>query len=139
MYLCSGQKHTQRGFTLIEMVIVVAIVGLLAAIAYPSYQNQVIKSRRTDAKSALLNLSNQMEQYRYENNSYPASIGLVLPSTVSRGGHYQLAITAVNDTRYELSAQPRGAQVADTDCGAFTLDSTSERGVSGSRSLADCW
>ena len=59
-----------KGFTLIELMIAVAIVGILAGIAYPSYQDSVRKSRRADAKGALLGFANAMERYFTENNSY---------------------------------------------------------------------
>ena len=63
-------KHTQPGFTLIELMITVAIVGILASIAYPSYQDSVMKSRRADVKGVLLGLTNAMERRFTETNSY---------------------------------------------------------------------
>lgn len=120
----------QSGFNLIELLIVVTIIGILAAIAYPSYNEQVMKARRSDAHTGLLNLSALMEHYFTENNSYtgatPAGVG---GSAFSQEGHYALSISNLTATSYTLTATPvaGGAQATDS-CGALTLTSTNIKG-----------
>jgi type IV pilus assembly protein PilE len=128
------------GFTLIELMIVVAIIGIIAAIAFPSYQNQVQQTRRTTAQSELLELTQWMERrysngfdYRDDDGSEPT-----LPFDQSpRNGDafYSISFSgAVNREAYTLQAVPAGVQ-ADDDCGALTLDQQGARGAD----EAGCW
>jgi type IV pilus assembly protein PilE len=131
----------QRGFTAIEVVIVVAIVGILAAIALPSYLNSIQKSRRSDAKSALVGAAGQLERYFTERGTYAtATLGSsgVAPST-SLNGYYNLSFASRTQTSYTLSAAPTGAQVGDP-CGSFTYTDQGVKGVNGgSKPVSDCW
>ena len=120
-------KQKQRGFTLIELMITVAIVGILASIAYPSYQDSVMKSRRADAKGALLGLANTMERNFTTTNSY---VGVTPTNT----DYYTITITATASS-YTLSAAPVGAQVNDS-CGTLTLTQTGVKAVTGTGA---CW
>src|SRR5438552_18645819 len=102
-----------RGFTLIELLIACVILAILAAIALPSYQNQVHKSRRTDAKSALVGAAGQMERYFTERGTYAtaaAGSGGVYPAT-NQNGYYALLLANLNDSTYTLRAQPEGVTV----------------------------
>lgn len=121
------------GFTLIELMIVVAIVGILAAIAYPSYQESVKKSRRSDAQSALTGLSVAMERYyNDEGNTYVgATLGsakdAIFPAEAPLEGgtkFYNLTIEDAKQNSYELQAIPKGAQAGD---GKLRLLSNGER------------
>lgn len=128
---------TQRGFSLIELMIAVAIVAILAAIAYPAYNEQVTRARRSDAHSALLNMAALMEHYYTENNTYvganaPSDIG---GSATSPEGHYNLSISNVTATTYTLNAAPTGAQADDTTCGTLTLTNTNVKGPN----PGTCW
>jgi len=138
--------YKTRGFTLIELMITVAVIGILAAIAYPSYQDSIRKSRRADAKSALLNAAQSMEKFYTENSKYTgATLGTgasdVAPVS-STDGYYTLSFTvAPSAAAYTLQAAPttKGHQDADK-CGNFTLSSTGVKGVnSGTLGVADCW
>ncbi|MGZ8163523.1 MAG: type IV pilin protein [Methylobacter sp.] len=148
-------KQTQPGFTLIELMIAVAITGILAAIAYPSYQDSVRKSRRADAKGALLGFANAMERRFTESNSYlgaagttatPADTGAPrIYSTQSPvdGGpaYYNLRINAATASSYTLYAAPTGVQTNDK-CGTLTLTQTGARNITGQTTgitVADCW
>lgn len=131
-----SKLHKKNGFTLIEIMIVVAIIGIIAAIAYPAYTQQVQKARRTDGQTALLNIATLMEHYYTENNTYvganaPADVG---GSATSPEGHYTVTVTQVNASSYSLSAAPQGAQASDT-CGTLTLTNTGLRGPT----PATCW
>jgi type IV pilus assembly protein PilE len=135
------------GFTLIELMIVVAIIGILATIAYPSYQNSVKKSRRADAKSALMGFVNAMERHYTETNSYcdAAAAGETAVTNCGDGTpdkgkpavfatespidgtdkYYDLTIHAVGPTTYTLRATPKGAQAGD---GILEIKNTESRG-----------
>lgn len=140
-----GMNKTSRGFTLIELMIVVAIIGILVAVAYPSYQEHLGKGRRADAQGALMGLANAMERYFTENGRYVDAGGAapalgaagIYPNEAPIDGntkYYDLSITAATQTTYALSAAPKGAQAADR-CGTLTLTSTGVRGGA----AADCW
>lgn len=130
-------KHT--GFTLIELMIVVAIIAILAAIAFPTYQNQVEQTRRTTAKSDLLELAQWMER-RYSNGFDYRNGGNnpVLPFNQSpqNGTAFYTIGFVGNVTRdtFTLQAVPTGGQAND-DCGTLTLDEQGNRGAS----QANCW
>jgi type IV pilus assembly protein PilE len=141
-----------RGFTLIEVMITVAIVGILAAIAYPSYRDSLIKSRRADAKAVLLEAAQWMERFYTENARYDqdrAGDAVALPAALSaapkEGSTKYYAITLVDAdlarTTFTLQAAPNsnGGQDADP-CGTLTLTNTGARGVLGEGASADrCW
>ncbi|HWY73334.1 MAG TPA: type IV pilin protein [Burkholderiaceae bacterium] len=116
-----------RGFTLIELMIVVVIVAILAAVALPSYQNSIRKSRRPDAKTALLDLAAREERYYTVNNTYTnvaANLGYAaLPVNLGTGSKpdYTLSVSAFTATTFSLQALAQNDQVNDT-CGSYTLD-----------------
>ncbi len=124
------------GFTLIEVMIVVVIMGVLVAIAYPAYTNHMLRARRADGQAALLNLSALMESYFTENNTYvgatPAALGI---TTASQQGYYNVSVTSATATSYTITAAPQGVQTADTTCGSLTLTNTNVKGPNPST----CW
>lgn len=141
-----------NGFTLAEIAIVLLIIGILAAIAYPSYLDQVRKSRRAVAKSSLLDAANREEQYFFSHRQYGSLADLGYTSTYfGKDGSvgpaldavYQLSVTAVNSGSgvcgsapcFELQATPKNDQMNDTACGTFTLTSDNAKAAGGQ----DCW
>ncbi len=136
----AGLRHMAAGFTLIELMIVVAIVAILAAIAYPSYQEYVLKSRRAQAKSDLVEYAQLAERSHTVNNSYTS---FVLSDAQSRspreqGATVQYAIRlATAQSTFTLTATPQGAQTKDK-CGTLTLNQAGTKTSSGA-AVAQCW
>jgi len=135
-----GRART-RGFTLIELMIVVVVIAILAAIAVPGYGSYMQRARRTDATRALTEAAAAMERYFSQNQTYAiSSLGPpanVYPAT-SPEGYYNLSISGASATQYTLTATPTGKQAGDA-CGNFILTNASTRTVSGSISAKDCW
>ncbi|KUM39889.1 type IV pilin protein [Pseudomonas sp. EpS/L25] len=141
-----------RGFTLIEVMITVAIVGILAAIAYPSYQSYILRSHRSEGMALLSEAAARMERYYAQNSTYatatPNRLGLTSTANAttvdSANGYYSLSLTTLTATSYSLSATPQNAQARDT-CGTLTLDSTGLRGAAGktatndAATVSNCW
>ncbi|WP_439887513.1 type IV pilin protein [Pseudomonas sp. MBLB4123] len=141
---------TQRGFSLIELMIAVAIVGILAAIAYPSYQSYVLKSGRSDGQAKLMEILQAQERFFSQNQTYVTNLG-------AGGLGYGVAADAAvpsNEGRYTISAQAcgggiadcvqltatrAGAQANDTQCGNLSLDSRGTKGETGTLTVQDCW
>ena len=142
----TGSTRRTAGFTLIELMIAVAVIGILASIAYPSYQRYVTESRRTDAKAVLMQVAGQLERCYTVNNNY-AGCDIGFP-VVSENDFYQIPDPAIESNPGEITAStftiaavPQGAQAArDSDCATFTLTHTGERGIEdGSLSSNECW
>ncbi|MDD5578393.1 MAG: type IV pilin protein [Methylobacter sp.] len=108
------------GFTLIELMIVVAIIAILASIAYPAYQEYVKRAKRADAKTALLQAQMAQEKYRANNVSYGTLVQIGTSST-SPDGYYTIATVGTLDgTNYTVTATPAGSQIGDS-CGTFAV------------------
>jgi type IV pilus assembly protein PilE len=140
--------ENRNGFTLIELMIAVAIISILAAIGYPSYQDNVRKSRRADCEGALVGFAGAMERYFTTNNTYlgagPSGANTGAPTIYSTqcpvdGGTatYNLTIQAATASTYTLQAAPVNAQTGDS-CGTLTLNQANVKTASGG-SVAECW
>ncbi|AMV00840.1 MULTISPECIES: type IV pilin protein [Xanthomonas] len=127
-----------RGFTLIELMIVVAVVAILSAIAYPSYTEHVRKSRRAQAKVDLVEYGQLAERFHTVQNTYS---GFTLPTNVSprEGGTaaYTLALTQQTQSGYVITATPAAAQAADK-CGTLSIDQASRK-TNSRGTKSDCW
>jgi type IV pilus assembly protein PilE len=133
-------KRKTHGFTLIELMVVVAIVVILATIAYPSYEEQMIKTRRAEGRAAMLEVATRLERCFTRFNAYDHAACAGLASMRSENGYYQVSASAINTTFFSLQAQPQLAQVKDTKCGTLTLTSVGVRGQSGTPpSGYKCW
>ena len=140
------QKRPEIGFTLIELMIVVAIVAILAAVAYPAYMEYVRKARRTDATVALLELVQFMERYYTTNGRYTkvdgTYPGLPYDESPKDGGskYYNLRLNApASSSSYTLYAIPKNAQLNDR-CAMLSIDHLGVKKVTGGTGTADeCW
>lgn len=117
--------HKQHGFTLIELVITVAVIALLAAIALPSYQQYVIRSKRSAAQAAMMDIANRQQQFLLANRGYAdntalAASGYTLPSEVASNYSYSIALSATTVPGFTITFTPTGSQASDGD---LSLDS----------------
>ncbi|MGR9091674.1 MAG: type IV pilin protein [Gammaproteobacteria bacterium] len=126
------------GFTLIELMIVVAIVGILAAVAYPSYQEYGRRAKRAEGRGALLDAATRLERYYSDNNQF-TDLGTAKIKTTSDKGNYNLSVALEgNNQSYTLTAAPVAAFV-DTRCGSLSLTNAGEQSETGSESVEYCW
>lgn len=145
---------TSKGFTLIELMIAVAIVAILARVALPIYSDYVLRSHRTEAINGLLDVaSRQARFYTMSNNYAPSMAGTgglgyganpnPVPSATSP--YYNISVQSVvvatptSPASFVVQATPTGAQLKDTTCGTYTYTDLGVRGISGSGSVATCW
>jgi type IV pilus assembly protein PilE len=132
-------KRRMRGITLIELMIVVVCVGILAAIAYPSYMNQVRKAKRADGKAQLMETAQALERCYTRFGRYnDAGCDVVLP-VMSDENHYQIQAAALTAATFTLNAVPQGPQTEDTECATLTLSHTGAQGSTGSADSEECW
>jgi type IV pilus assembly protein PilE len=155
-------QNSSRGFTLIELMITVAIVGVLAGIALPSYNASVARAKRADARTQLMQAGQFMQRFYAANDQYlqdrsgnnilgstggmPAGLRVSpadgtalyqLNSSITTAGNYTATVTTTGYTLY--MAPISGGSMASDPCGMFTLTSTGVRGVTGTKTRDECW
>jgi type IV pilus assembly protein PilE len=148
----TSPRTRAAGFSLIELMVTVVVASILVAIAVPTYTSQVRTSRRTDAKTALLDLAGREERIFSTNNGAYTAVAANLgysgsfPVTVG-SGYYQIAapvVVAGSTTAvatFSITATPIGTQVNDTSCASFTINSQGQQSATGSdpSPSVDCW
>jgi len=145
-------RNAQRGFSLIELMIVVAIIAVISAFAYPSYDRYVIKTKRSVAQNALLQVADRQQQFFMDNKRFAADItNLGFPanpyvvddngtSTVASDADavYSLSLSNVTATTWTATATPLNSQLSrDTYCGSLTITQTGAKSKSGASD--ECW
>ncbi len=136
----------QNGFTLIELMIVVVVVAVLSSLAYPSYQEFVVKAKRTEGKAALLDAAQALERHFTNYNTYPSSLSTAGVRTYSGDSAakaaYTIAIAAGASgslaSSFTLTATPANGHV-DAKCGNLSLNQLGVKGETGTLTAAECW
>ena len=133
----AATRSRVAGFTLIEIMIVVLIIGVLMAIAYPSYQNNVIRSRRATAAGCLLETAQFMERYYTSNLTYVGAAVPPLQCRTDLAAFYTIGLDgAVAAKTYKVQAVPRGIQVKDTECSTLKINQSGAKEKTGTASSA---
>lgn len=135
-------SDSAMGFTLIELMIAVAVVAILAVIAIPSYNRYVLRSNRAAAESVMMDMASAQERYMIDNRSYAAStaaLGYTLPDTVSSNYKIDTAPVAGPPPGFTVTATPIGTvQVGDTWCNVLTYSSNGTKSANGTTPTT-CW
>ncbi len=140
-HIAGMSMNNTCGFTLVELMIVVVIVAILGSIAYPVYQDQMRKTRRADAKSALMDAAAKMERHYTQFGRYSATLANVGIAATSPENFYSIAATVTNPNSqtFTMTATRAGQQAGDK-CGNYTINQAQNRSVTGgSLTSQQCW
>jgi type IV pilus assembly protein PilE len=143
------KSKNNKGFTLIELMIVVAVLAVIVAIAYPGFLGQIQKARRSDAKQALLDVAAKLEQFYQDNKGYPSTSGGDDITVLGYGSnpfrsiedYYNVSFISSSTTAYTIQAVPVAgtSQADDADCASFRLNHLGVKSVTGSMTADRCW
>ena len=135
--------NKQRGITLIELMIVVVVISILAAVAYPNYQEFVARAKRNEAKAALLRLATNQERFYLNNNTFTADLTQLGFSSedggatsITENDYYTITVTAANASNFTATATYRFGEPEVSRCSVFTING---RGDKTSTPYTDCW
>lgn len=132
--------NKQAGFTLIEVMMVVVIIGILAAIAFPSYREYILRGHRSEGVALLSEAAARQERYYAQNNTYADSVAKLSMEANSDNDYYTLSVVAANTTTYSLLATAINSQTDDTKCGNLGLNEQGVKTETGTvADVADCW
>jgi type IV pilus assembly protein PilE len=147
MHNLNPGRGAARGFTLVELMVTVAIVGILASIAWPSYQQSVMHGRRTDAIQTISYYRQALERCYSQNFTYvnagttpcPSATGAQVAST---NGYYTISFPVITATQYVILAIPTGVQANDLQCQGMTMNQSGQSGAVnnlGANTTTSCW
>lgn len=135
--MCERQRRRSFGFTLIELVVVMAIAAILAAVAIPNYSEYVMRSHRSAVQSFISDMASQQSKFFVDRRSYAATVAalnMTAPADVAARYNVAVAVVAGPPAGFQISATPIGAQATDR-CGLLTIDQAGNRTAVGTR----CW
>lgn len=127
-----------RGFTLIELMVVVAIVAILAAIAVPAYSRYAFRSRRGDGQALLLRIATAQERHYATYNKYGSLSDIGFDIVTSEKGYYTASIPASSASAFTATVTPTGVQASD-QCGSLSITNTGKKTFSGDETNGHCW
>jgi type IV pilus assembly protein PilE len=133
--------HTSTGFHLIEILITIAIIGILSLVSFPIYSEHITEERRLEAANTLSKLALALEEFHFTNNTYDTATltNLHFPETIAENS-YRINIVTATKTDYIISATPINKQAnSDSYCGTLTLNSYGEKSINGKGSINECW
>ena len=129
----------KNGFTLIELMIVVAIIGIIAAVAYPSYVEHVNKGSRTEAMTSLLDIANRQEQFFADNHRYALTLAELNYDATTRTGLFTLNLIS-DGTTFSVEATPaKNPATGDEGCASFSINNIGQTAATGQAGSAKCW
>ena len=129
----------ENGFSLIELMMAVAIVGIIAAITVPSYTAYVLRTNRTDATRTLILDAQAFERCYSQAFTFVGCPTVPAGPTPSGQGKYNITVTNLTSTTYTITAEPLSQQLEDTTCATFTLDQTGTQGATPAGNAQTCW
>jgi type IV pilus assembly protein PilE len=135
-------RHVARGFTLVELMVTVMIVGILASVAYPAYRSHIVKTHRNAAKACLSQYAQFMERFYTTNLTYvgadPSTLACTTDGNMSQ--RYTFSPGTPTASTYTVSATPVGSQLSsDTKCGTLSVTQSGSRSASGTGGASACW
>ena len=133
-------RSRNLGVTLMELLTVMVVISILAAIAIPSYRGYSMRASRADGKAAVLSMAGALERCFTRFNAYNnAGCGIATTNVPSTEGKYLVSASFASATQFTVSAVPQGTQAKDTSCGTLSIDQANVRSKTGTKSVAECW
>ena len=140
-------RRRERGVTMVELLVVIVVLAILASVAVPTYRSYLIRTQRSEAKIALLQLQTAQEKFYMQNNSFTDNIGAASPDglglpTTTETGKYVIDVDLSTDGQtYDATAAPQtgGGQSDDKECATFKINQRGTRGVTGTLDSKACW